>query len=394
MSRAKSFIIFILALGTFGIINTEMGIIGILPQIAEKFGVSVSHAGLLVSLFALAVAIAGPILPLAFSRVNRKSMMLIVFGLFILSNIISVFASSFTVVLIARIIPAFFHPVYFSVAFTFAATLVNEDQVPKVVSKIFMGMTAGMIIGIPITSFIANISSIEMAMLFFAVINVMTFLAILIFVPSMPVLQKISYGAQLSVLKKPVLWISMAAAAFIVSGVYAVFSFFTEYLTKVTHMSSNSISLMLVLFGVTGIIGNVLAGKWLTNNAVKTALLFPFTLGIVYVLIYFMGSLTIPMIAIILVWGILFTMGINIAQYWITSSALEAPDFANGLFVAFANLGVTIGSTVGGAFISRLGTSSVVWSGIIFMILAFLMIALRTTVFRYSFKKVTAANQL
>lgn len=394
MPKAKSFIIFILALGTFGIINTEMGIIGILPQIAEKFGVSVSHAGLLVSLFALAVAIAGPVLPLAFSKVNRKSMMLIVFGLFILSNLISVFATSFTVILIARVIPAFFHPVYFSVAFTFAATLVSEDQVPKVVSKIFMGMTAGMIIGIPITSFIANISTIEMAMLFFAVINVLTFLAILLFVPSMPVTQKISYGAQLSVLKKPVLWISMAAAAFIVSGVYAVFSFFTEYLTKVTHMSSNSISFMLVLFGITGIVGNVLAGRWLTNHAARTALLFPLTLGIIYVLIYFMGSLTAPMIILILVWGILFTMGVNIAQYWITSSALEAPDFANGLFVAFANLGVTIGSTVGGAFISRLGTSSVIWSGVTFMVLALMMIALRTTVFSHSLKKGSPAGQM
>ncbi|MCU6794403.1 MFS transporter [Paenibacillus sp. WQ 127069] len=379
MAQSKSLIIFILAFGIFGIINTEMGVIGILPQISQQFGITVSDAGLLVSLFALAVAISGPFLPLLFSGMNRKIAMLMVIGLFVITNVISVYAPNFTVLLIARIIPAFLHPVYFSVAFTAAANSVSKDQVPKVISKVFMGVTAGMVIGTPITSFIADVMSLEASLWFFAVVNAIAFVAILAFIPSMPVKEKLSYGAQLGVLKKPLVWISIVTVIFLNSSMYAVYSFFAEYLDTVTHMTGKQISLMLVLFGVTGMAGNLLAGKLLSNRAIATAIVFPFVFGVIYLLAYLLGNFTIPMTIIIALWGVLFTLGLNISQYWITSSAPEAPDFANGLFVAFANLGVTVGTLIGGMFIASMGTHHVVWSGIIFLALGFVTIMLRTS---------------
>ena len=75
--------IFILTIGVFSIINTEMGVIGILPLLAERFGVSIPQAGLLISLFALAVAFSGPVMPLLFSGMERKKVMLLVLGLFL-----------------------------------------------------------------------------------------------------------------------------------------------------------------------------------------------------------------------------------------------------------------------------------------------------------------------
>lgn len=383
MSR-NNLLIYILALGIFGIINTEMGVIGILPQISEQFGVSVSTAGLLVSMFALVIAISGPFMPLFFSRINRKKAMVFVLGVFVFTNILSAFSPNFTMLLITRIIPAFLHPVYFSLAFVAAANSVDKEHTTKAVSKVFMGVTAGMVLGVPITSFVADIVSLHAALLFFALVNFIGLMGILFLVPSMPVTARLSYGAQLSVLKKPVMWLSMAAAAFILSGMYAVYSFFAEYLDKVTHMTGKEISMMLVLFGVTGILGNLVAGKWLHNHAAKTALVFPFSLGAAYLLVYFVGTLTIPMIILILAWGALFTLGLNLSQYWITSAAAEAPDFANGLFVAFGNLGVTIGTFVGGLFISNMGTQHVVWGGLIFLLLALLAIALRTTFYKKS----------
>lgn len=379
MAQSKSLIIFILAFGIFGIINTEMGVIGILPQISQQFGITVSDAGLLVSLFALAVAISGPFLPLLFSGMNRKKAMLMVIGLFVITNVISVYAPNFTVLLIARIIPAFLHPVYFSVAFTAAASSVSKDQVPKAISKVFMGVTAGMVIGTPITSFIADVMSLEASLWFFAVVNAIAFVAILAFIPSMPVKEKLSYGAQLGVLKKPLVWISIVTVIFLNSSMYAVYSFFAEYLDTVTHMTGKQISLMLVLFGVTGMAGNLLAGKLLSNRAIATAIVFPFVFGVIYLLVYLLGNFTIPMTIIIALWGVLFTLGLNISQYWITSSAPEAPEFANGLFVSFANLGVTVGTLIGGMFIASMGTHHVVWSGILFLALGFVTIMLRTS---------------
>ncbi|WP_420851037.1 MFS transporter [Paenibacillus alba] len=391
MVNSKSFIIYILAFGIFGIINTEMGVIGILPQIAQQFGISVSQAGLLVSLFALAVAISGPFMPLLFSGINRKNAMLLVLGLFVIANVVSVYAPNFTVLLIARVVPAFLHPVYFSVAFVAAANTVSKEQTSKAISKVFMGVTAGMVIGTPITSYIADIVSLHASLWFFAVVNAIAFLSILAFVPSMPVKERLSYGQQLSVLKKPLVWLSIVTVIFINSAMYAVYSFFAEYLDTVTQMSGKQISLMLVLFGITGIAGNLLAGKLLSNKAKATALVYPFIFAAIYLLVFFLGSFSLPMTIIIAVWGVLFTLGLNISQYWITSAAPEAPDFANGLFVSFANLGVTIGTFIGGSFIAGMGTQHVIWSGLLFLVLGLVSIMLRTV--RYNPQKVDLVNK-
>ncbi|WP_454861711.1 MFS transporter [Peribacillus frigoritolerans] len=377
MTKPNNLLIFILTIGVFGIINTEMGVIGILPSIADHFHVSISKAGLLVSLFALAVAVSGPTMPLLFSGMNRKKVMLLVLGVFVLGNIVSIFTTNFTLALVARIVPAFFHPIYCSLAFTVAADSVSKEEAPKAVSKVFIGVSAGMVVGVPIVSFIANAVSIEMAMAFFAIVNAIVFLSTLIFVPSMPVKEKLSYGAQLSVLKKSITWLSIVAVILLNSAIFGVYSYLTEYLKTVTNMSSNTISLMLLIYGGANIIGNIAAGKLLTKNANKSVVIFPFALGSVYIILFLFGQFTIPMAILTLIWGILAGIGGNINQYWIMSSASESPDFANGLFLTAVNLGTTIGAAAGGLFISELGTQYVVFVGLLSLLLSSVMIFLR-----------------
>jgi MFS transporter, DHA1 family, inner membrane transport protein len=379
MAKRNNLLILILILGVFGILNTEMGVIGILPLIADHFHVSVSKAGLLVSLFALAVALSGPTMPLFFSGINRKKVMLLVLGIFVLGNIVSIFASNFTIALIARIIPAFFHPIYCSLALTVAPTSVSKEEAPKAVSKVMLGVNAGMVIGVPVTSFIASQTSLEMAMLFFAIVNAIAFIATLLFVPSMPVKERPSYGSQLSVLKKSITWLSIAAVVFISSARSGVNSYLADYLETIGNISGKTLSLMLFLFGLASIVGNIVAGKLLTKNAMKTVGYYPIILGIVYILAFLMAKFIGPMIIIfVLVWGILFSVGNNISQYWVTSSASEAPDFANGLFLSFSNLGITIGTGVGGLFISGMGIEYVVFGGLLFLILSLVSILLRS----------------
>jgi MFS transporter, DHA1 family, inner membrane transport protein len=224
LARQNNLLIFILTIGVFGIINTEMGVIGILPSLAEHFDVSVSKAGLLVSLFALVIAGSGPTMPLLFSGINRKKVMLLVLGVFILGNIVSIFTTNFTIALIARVVPALFHPIYCSLAFSVAAASVSKEEAPKAVSKVFIGVSAGMVIGVPIASFIATTTSLQMAMVFFAAVNAIAFIATLLFVPSMPVKERLSYGAQVSVLKKSITLQSIVAVIFLNSAIFILLS--------------------------------------------------------------------------------------------------------------------------------------------------------------------------
>jgi MFS transporter, DHA1 family, inner membrane transport protein len=377
MTKRSNLLIFILTIGVFGILNTEMGVIGLLPAISEHFHVSVSKAGLLVSLFALGVAIAGPTMPLLFSGIDRKKVMLLVLGVFIFGNIVSVFTTNFTVLLVARVIPAFFHPIYCSLAFAVAAASVSKEDAPKAVSKVFIGVSAGMVVGVPIVNFIASATSLQMAMAFFALVNAIVFIATLLFVPSMPVKERLSYGAQLSVLKKSITWLSIGAVILLNSAVFGVYSYLAEYLKTVTNMSSNTISLILFIYGGANIIGNIVAGKLLTNHAIKSVISFPFLLGAVYIILFFTGQFTVPMAIITLIWGILAGIGGNINQYWLSTAAPEAPDFANGLFLSSCNVGTTFGAAIGGLFISEMGTQYVVLVGILSLILSLVTIFLR-----------------
>ncbi|MFP7471492.1 MFS transporter [Niallia sp. Man26] len=382
MVKNNKLLIMILTIGVFGIINTEMGVIGILPALADHFSVSVSKAGLLVSLFALVIAVSGPTMPLFFSGLDRKKVMLLVLGVFIIGNIVSIFTTNFTIALAARVVPALFHPIYCSLAFSVAGASVRKEEAPKAVAKVFIGVSAGMVIGVPVASFIAGSMSLQLAMSFFAAVNIVAFIATYLFVPSMPVKEKLSYGSQLAILKKLITWQSIIAVVFLNSAIFGVYSYLAEYLTSVTSMSSASITIMLTVFGAANIIGNITAGKLLTNNARRTVIAFPFLLGAVYMVLFLFGHFSIPMAIITFIWGILAGVGGNINQYWIMSSSPEAPDFANGLFISACNLGTTIGAAAGGLFIAQLGIQYVVLVGFISLIFGTISILLRNYKYR------------
>ncbi len=199
---------------------------------------------------------------------------------------VSLLTTNFIIALIARVVPAFFHPIYCSLAFTVAADSVSEEEAPKAVAKVFIGVSAGMVIGVPIVSFLDSAVSFEMAMAFFAIVNVLVFFATVVFVPSMPVKERISYGTQLSVLKKLIPWLSIVAVILLNSAVFGVYSYLAEYLKTVTNMSPNATSLFLFIYGGANIIGNIAAGKLLTKNALKTVVIFPFALGVIYTILY------------------------------------------------------------------------------------------------------------
>ncbi|MDD3037803.1 MFS transporter [Bacteroides sp.] len=388
--KSTGLLVFILTVGVFGIINTEMGVVGILPLIAETFHVTVPEAGWTVSVFALVVAVSAPITPLLFSGINRKKVMLLALGLFTLSNVISMVTSNFTVLLIARILPAFLHPVYVSMAFTVAAASVSKEEAPKAVSKVFMGVSGGMVLGVPVTSFIASEVSFSMAMLFFTVINTLVLIATFVFLPSMPVKERLSYGTQLSVLKKTITWNSIIAVTLINGAIFGFFSYMSDFLKNITDVSYNIITTMLLIYGVTNIIGNLLAGKMLSINAHRCIIIIPFALLTSYICLFTFGECMVAMVVIILVLGVLAGIASNSMQYMIIEAAPEAPDFANGLFLLSANLGTTIGTAVCGLLITFLGTRYSVLGALLSLIVSLIFVYVRVRNWQYS--KTIAAN--
>ncbi|MFS0872609.1 MFS transporter [Paenibacillus xylanilyticus] len=375
--QVNPLLILILALGVFGIITTEMGIIGVLPQVAQRFGISAAQAGWLVSIFALVVAIAGPFLTLLASGINRKITLLAAVLMFAISNIVYAYATTFDMMLVFRIIPALFHPVFFSVALVTSAKLVPAEKSSQAVAKVFTGVTAGFAFGVPLTSYLAERLSLEVAFLFGAVVSLIAFVGIWVWLPSMPVREKMSSGRQLGILRKPGLWLNIAAVIFIFSAMFSVYSYFAEYLGQVTRMSGSWISVMLTIFGVVMIIGNLGFGQFLRKSIVRTVLIFPLLYMAAYTLVYWAGSHFVWMVMVIIIWAAVHSGGLIVSQIWLTTEAQEAPEFGNSLFVSFSNLGITLGTAIGGWFIANLGIHQLIWCGILFALIAFILIGIK-----------------
>ncbi|MGE7909305.1 MFS transporter [Lysinibacillus xylanilyticus] len=384
MRKVNPLLIFILAIGVFGIITTEMSIVGVLPQIARKFEISTAQSGLLVSIFALVVAISGPFLILLVSGINRKLLLLTTIFIFAISNIFYAYTTHFEVMLIFRIIPAALHPLFFSIALVTAANLVPPEKSGRAVSKVFLGVTVGFALGVPLTSYLAEQFSLEIAFLFGAIVNALAFIGILILLPSMPVKEKMSFGKQVGILRKTELWLNIGTVIFIFAAMFSVYSYFAEYLAKVTHMNGSSISIMLLIFGVIMILGNFLFGFLLQKNMLKTVILFPVLYLFVYLFVYYLGSYFVPMIFMVFIWGIVHSGGLIVSQAWLISEAKEAPEFGNSLFVSFSNLGITLGTSFGGWFISQLGIQQLIWSGFIFSLLSLVLILIKIKLFNSS----------
>lgn len=381
MKKVNPLLIIVLAIGVFGIITTEMGIVGILPQVAHKFHISASQAGWLVSIFAFVVALSGPFLTLLASGMNRKIILLTAVLMFAISNVAYAFTTHFGVMLAFRIIPALFHPVFFSVALVTAAKLVPPEKSGNAVTKVFSGITVGFAFGVPLTSYLAAKISMEAAFLFGAAVSAIAFVGIFAWLPSMPVQRKMSYGKQLGILRKPQLWLNIGAVIFIFAAMFSSYSYFAEYLGQVTRMNGAWISIMLMAFGIIMIWGNFLFGGWLQKNVTKTVILLPLLFTAIFLLMYFLGPYFVPMAVVVLIWGTIHSGGLIVSQTWLTRESKEAPEFGNSLFVSFSNLGITIGAAVGGWIISEMGIHQLMWSGIAFALLAFILILIKLKIY-------------
>ncbi|GIP23135.1 MFS transporter [Paenibacillus sp. J22TS3] len=377
MKNSYTSLIFFLALGVFGIITTEMGVIGVIPQLTEKFQISASQAGYLVSAFALIVAISGPFLTLLASGMNRKAILLSAILMFAISNLMYAYTTRFEVMLAFRMVPAFFHPVFFSIALASAASLVPPEKSGKAVTQIMAGVTVGFAFGVPITTYLSTKISLEAAFLFGAIVSVIAFIGILFWLPSMPVKERMSFGKQLGILSRPQLWLTILIVTMIFTAMSSVYSYFAEYLGEVTRMNGTWISVMLMIFGVTMIAGNFLFGFFLNKSMTKTVILFPLIYAVIYLFTYYWGAYFWPMAVIVFVWGAVHSGGLILSQALLMTDAKEAPEFGNSLFVSFSNVGITVGTWIGGLFISRLGTHQIIWSGIMLLLFAFILIMIK-----------------
>ncbi|MBD2781403.1 MFS transporter [Xenorhabdus szentirmaii] len=345
-----------------------------------QLNVTPTQVGFLVSIYAIVVAVTGPFITLMLSGYNKKYILLSILLVFIISNLIYAITDVFYLMLMFRIFPGLVHAVFFAVALVVVANSVPEEKSAN--AKVFAGVAVGMVLGMPMSSFVAENLSLSAAFYFGASICTLAFIGIFVFMPSMPVTKNVTFISQLNVLRKGKLWLSMTTVSLIFSAMFSSFSYIADYLTKVTHLDNNLVSAILILFGCCGLIGNFAFSRSLQKSVLKTTFVYPMLLIFIYVQVWLLGFSLIAMCVLIIFWGGLHSEGLVVSQTWLMQEADEAPEFANSLYIAFSNLGITIGAMTGGWFLSQFGVSAVMWSSILFAFMALLTIYMKSAIYQ------------
>lgn len=365
-------------LGFIAVITTEFGVIGILPQIAEHYHISIDKAGYLLSAFALVIALTGPFMTLFTSGIDRKKIMMAAIFMFLVTGMVSSFSPPFWLLMLVKVLPAFLQPVYIATALSVAVSDANDRSKNSLMSIVFNGVAIAMVTTVPFATWLAGLGSWKYSFMVQTAVSLIALISIYVLLPSMPVKQKKSYGNQVRILKQPPFILSTLTNFFMITAWFSTYSYFADYLNKAKGMDTSMISYMLFLFGIIGILANWIAGRMLNKNVAGTTAFFLSGTILIPVLLYFSDGNLWATITVIGIWGFLYSPSFLNASTYMISSAPDSLEFANSLATSFGNLGVTLGTTIGGWIIITKGVVYTPWVGLVFGLLALLMMILKT----------------
>lgn len=364
-------ILYILMLSTLGI-NTPLSIIGIISEISKHFSTSISISGLYVSSFTFTIAISGLFIPPLFSKFNRKKTFTSILSIFAISNIVIIFTKSITVACLFRVISAIVYPAFISIALTVCEDIAPIGQKQNYITKILLGISVGSIVGLPITTCLGTIFGYKIAMSWIFLINFFTLILIICFFPSIPGKSK-NNKLSISKLKTKNFILATISIIMMPIGASIVYNYLPYFLQTITHIYTYKLSILLFTYGLISIFGTWLGGKLIVLKDKATLIIFQLICALVFILLYFFANYLIPVIILILIFGILDGMGYNLIQYIETSTLPESPEIANGVFLSVLNGGIAIGIAIGGFLVDGFGVMSIFIGGSLFLLLAFFM---------------------
>ncbi|MEU9638416.1 MFS transporter [Streptomyces tendae] len=341
-----------LAVVAFGIGTTEFVTMGLLPQIADGVGVSVPHAGNLVSAYALGVVVGAPLLTGMGARVPHKRLLLILSGVFVVGNTASALAPNFALLFAARVLAGLPHGALFGVGAVVAAKLVAPDRAARAVSTMFLGLTVANIVGVPVGTALGQQLGWRYAFAAVSAIGVAALVALVLLIPHQPRGAQSGVMHELRAMKNKQVMLGLVTAVVGFGGYFAVYSYLVPMLTHLTGISDASTTLVLALFGVGMTVGTLVAGP-LTDRALRPTLYAGFALlAASLVALYFTIGQVVPALVVITIVGALSSLITTPVQMLLMTKAHEAPTMAAASNHSAFNLANAGGAWLGGLVIA------------------------------------------
>ncbi len=348
--------LFALTAGAFGIGLTEFVIMGLLEQVAADLQVPIASAGLLISGYALGVAVSAPLLTLASRQLPRKTLLLALMLIFILGNLACALAPSYGWLMVARVLTALTHGTFFGVGAVLATSLVAPERQASAIATMFTGMTVAALLGVPAGAWLGLHYGWRATFWAVTLVGVLAFAALALWLPRRPQLAPTiaPLRDELAVLVRPQVLLGLSMTVLGFAGVFAVYTFIQPLLTTLAGMSQAAVAPVLLLFGAGLALGNVLGGR-LADRAPMRAILWTLT-ALALVLLSMPWLIYAPLSAVLFVTllGVAAFATVAPLQVWVLGQAGQAgQNLASSLNIAAFNLGNALGAWMGATVLAQ-----------------------------------------
>ncbi len=259
--RRAALAIAAMAIGSFALGTTEYVTMGLLPEITDGVAVTIPEGGHLISAYAVGVVVGAPLIAAFGARLPRRRLLGILMLAFALANVATAVAPGFLGVAASRFVAGLPHGAYFGVASLLAASLVLPERRGQAVSSVMLGLAAANVAGVPAATWLGQAFGWRSAFWAVAAIAVLCVLAMAVLVPSAPGRPEATVGRELGALRRTQVWLTLLVGTVGFGGIFAMYSYVAPTVTDVAGMSASLVPLVLLAFGVGGVLGTIAGGR-------------------------------------------------------------------------------------------------------------------------------------
>ncbi len=343
---------------------------GLLPNLAESLGTSIPKAGMLVTGYAISVTVGAPIVAIAVSRLERKTALILLMGVFVLGNFLCAIAPTYNLLFAARVLTALCHGAFFGIGSIVAANLVPDKQRAQAIALMFAGLTLANVLGVPFGTALGQAMGWRAA--FWAIVPVGLFAAaLLLWLVPRQRSEVVRLTEEFCILRRTPVLLVLGMSALCSAALFCVFTYITPTLERITGLSPHAVTLVLLLFGVGMTIGNLLGGRLSDWRQMPVIIGTLASVVLLLMLLYCAEPFPMPAVALMLLWGLVQFMAGSPLQARMVEQAKDAPNLASTLNQGAFNLGNATGATIGGVLLTAgLSYRALPWASIGLVLLA------------------------
>lgn len=342
----------ILTLSAFAIGTSEFVVMGLLPDVAKSFTVSIPTAGWLVTGYALGVAIGGPIMALITARMPRKRSLLMLMTIFAVGNALCAIAPTYGYLMVARVITAFCQGAFYGIGAVVAASLVPEHRKASAVAMMFTGLTLANVLGVPIGTAIGQWAGWQAPFWAITALGIVTFIGLWMVLPSRHDEEHIDIAAEVRALANGGIWIALLTTVVFDISMFAIFTYVAPLLGEVTHVPPHGVTISLLSVGIGLTVGNYFGGRLADWNLSRALTLIALAIAVVVLALRWTSPLLIPAEVNWFLWGVAMFAAIPALQVNVMRFGQKAPNLVSTLNIGAFNIGNALGAWVGGTVLS------------------------------------------